>query len=122
MLFSLTIPKLNEHVTAARIELIHAAAGAQLAIGAKLVDLSVDLSDVYAQDCPPISFHRIVLRETLRLCRWLAEPGQIFAPGDPIAIFADSASAPPDGPIARPVRIMTAGIAYHPDMWSGDQA
>jgi pyruvate/2-oxoglutarate dehydrogenase complex dihydrolipoamide acyltransferase (E2) component len=122
MLFSLNIPKLNEHVTSVRIETIHAAAGARLAVGARIVDVSVDLSDLYAQDCPPISFHRIVLREALWLRRLLVAPGRFIEPGACIAILADDAAEAPDGDIARPVRIMTAGITHQPEMWIGNHA
>ncbi len=121
MLYSLNIPKLNEHVTAVRIETIHAAADAQLAIGAKFVDVSVDLSDVFAQDCPPISFHRIVVRERLWLRRLLVKAGDVCAPGACIAILGDVATEPDEGEPIRAVRVMTAGISYQPEMWIGNQ-
>lgn len=119
MLFSLSIPTVNEHMRVARIETVHAAPGAALSIGAKIVDISVDLSDVFPQNCPPTSYHRIVLREKLLLRQVLVTAGQYCAPGACIAIFGNTADEPLDAGIARPVRIMAAGIMHHPQMWSG---
>ncbi len=119
MLFSLAVPKLNEHMTAARIECLYAQPGAALAVGAKIVDISIDLSDVFPQNCPPTSYHRIVLREKLLLRQVLVTAGQYCDPGACIAIFSNGADEPLDTGIARPVRVMAAGIMHHPDMWSG---
>ncbi len=119
MLFSLAIPKLNEHMVSARIETLYATPGTELAVGAKIADISVDLSDVFPQDCPPTSYHRIVLREKLWLRQVLVTAGQYCAPGFCIAIFGNTALEPLESGIARPVRVMVAGIFFHPDMWSG---
>jgi len=103
----------------ARIETLHATPGTWLAIGAKIIDISIDLSDVFPQNCPPTSYHRIVLREKLLLRQVLAAAGQYCAPGERIAMFSDTADEPLDSGIARPARVMAAGIMHHPDMWSG---
>jgi hypothetical protein len=119
LLYSLAIPKLTEHLAAIRLELCYNPPGAHLPVGAKLADISMDLSSHFAQNCPPISFHRIVLREKLFLRAWLAQPGAFCAQGAGIAIFSDAEDEPADTAITRPVRIMTAGITYHPGMWTG---
>jgi hypothetical protein len=119
LLFSLAIPKLNEHMVSARIETLYATPGAELAVGAKIADISVDLSDVFPQDCPPTSYHRIVLREKLWLRQVLVTAGQYCAPGGCIAIFSNEAHESLESGIARPARVMVAAIFFHPDMWSG---
>jgi len=119
LLYSLPIPKLTDHPAAMRVETLYPLPGARLLVGAKLADISMDLSGAFAQNCPPISFHRIVLREPCFLRAWLAQPGQVCAQGASIAIFSDAEDEPADTAIARPVRIMTAGITYHPGMWTG---
>ena len=53
MLIVLTLPRINEHMTVAEIQTIHAAEGQFLDLGAKLLDLSIDLSSVAPHDCPP---------------------------------------------------------------------
>jgi hypothetical protein len=119
LLYSLAIPKLTDHPAAIRLESRYPQPGAQLPIGAKLADISMDLSSIVAQNCPPISFHRIVLREKFFLRAWLFEPGQLCPQGACIAILSDTEDEPADAAIARPARIMTAGITYHPGMWMG---
>jgi hypothetical protein len=119
LLFSLAIPNVNEYMTKARIECLYAEPGAALPVGAKIADISVDLSDVFPQNCPPTSYHRIVLREKLWLRQVLVSAGQNCDPGAGIAIFSSTADEPLDAAIARPVRVMVAGIMHHPEMWSG---
>ncbi len=119
MLYNLPIPKLTEHPAVIRLEFRYPQPGAHLLVGAKLADVSVDLSNVFAQNCPPISFYRIVLREACFLRAWLAEPGQLCAPGTSIAIFSTAADEPVNAAVNRQARIMTAGITYHPGMWIG---
>jgi hypothetical protein len=120
LLYSLAIPKLNEHAAPIRIETLYAQPGARLAVGAKLADISMDFSHLSTQNCPPISFHRIVLREPLWLRAWAAAPGQLCAQSDCIAIFSDDEAEPAGGAITRSARVMTAGITHHPGMWTGD--
>jgi hypothetical protein len=39
-----------------------------------------------------------------------------------LAIFSSEPDEPLDGAPARPLRITTAGIAHHSDMWSASNA
>jgi len=103
----------------ALVECIHASCGTQMRPGDRLLDLSVDLSRGFSQGCPPISFYRVVLRETLWLRRLMAKPGTACGPDEATAIFTTEPDEPMDGAAARPVRIATAGIIYHAGMWSG---
>jgi hypothetical protein len=82
VLLTLTLPRIHDLMTAATIEAVYARAGDALAIGAKLCDLTVDLSAVAAQDCPPISHFRLVLRERL----WVRDVGA--APSSDLAVGA----------------------------------
>ena len=103
----------------ALVECIHASCGTQMRPGDRLLDLSVDLSRGFSQGCPPISFYRVVLRETLWLRRLMAKPGTACGPDEAMAIFTTEPDESVDGAAARPVRIATAGIIYHAGMWSG---
>ncbi|MDE8349748.1 MAG: hypothetical protein POG74_09745 [Acidocella sp.] len=106
----------------ARIEIIYAKPNNQLALGGKLFDISIDLSSSFAQNCPPISYHRVVLREKLWLRTPLAKPGEYWEPDACIALLSNEPTESLNATIARPARIMAAGIVYHPEMWSGTHA
>ncbi len=122
MIFNLIIPKLNEYMKSVRIEALYVALGEQLLSGSKVLDMSVDLSSVFAQNCPPISYHRVVLREKLWVRKLLIQTGSYCNPDDCIALLSSEPTEALDQAIARPARIMVAGIVYHPEMWSGSHA
>lgn len=117
MLLSITLPLINVHMTHAFIKRVHAKPGQALLPGAKLMDLAVDLSSVFPQDCPPISYYRIVLQERA----WLRSlpVGAEAAPGATLALLSTGSDEPLDGPAARGARISTAGILWQPD-WATD--
>jgi hypothetical protein len=121
LLFDLRIPKVSEHMVEALIETTYGRESLQMKIGSKIVDFSVDLSSGFAQNCPPISYYRVVLRENLWLRKILVSPGGRFAAGTSVATFSTSPDEPSDAAVTRPVRIMTAGIVYHNGMWSGNE-
>jgi hypothetical protein len=120
LLLTLTLPRIHERMTTARIEAVHAAAGAWLAYGAKLVDLTVDLSAGAEQDCPPLSHYRIVLLDR----GWLRELR--IARGDEVGVGARMAmlSSTPDEPLdaapTRAVRTSIAGIMLTAPRAGGD--
>ncbi len=87
--------------------------------GDRILDLSVDLGSTFAQDCPPISYYRMVLRENLWLRTLAVTAGTNWEITQPIAIFSTEPDEPVEGSIGRPVRSAVAGIVYHPGMWSG---
>ncbi len=86
--------------------------------GHKLADFSVDLGNAFSQDCPPISYYRLVMRENLWLRQWHVAPGDLCAAAQTCAIFSDEPDETLDGPHTRPVRTASAGIISHPGMWS----
>jgi hypothetical protein len=122
LLVELKIPLFNPEMKTALVESVYCDEGAELALGAKILDVSVDLSGAFAQNCPPISYYRMVLRDRL----WLRK--LFFAPGDSCEAGARFAllSTEPDESLAaepaRAARCMTAGIVYHDGMWSGRAA
>ncbi len=119
MLYELRLPRVNPYMAAGRIECVHAACGSQLRSGDRILDLSIDLSGAFSQDCPPVSFYRLVLRETLWLRRISVPLGITCALDQPVAVFSSDPDEPTEGEIARPVRVAAAGIVYHSGMWSG---
>jgi pyruvate/2-oxoglutarate dehydrogenase complex dihydrolipoamide acyltransferase (E2) component len=115
MLLSMSLPPINVHMTVATIMRVHARAGAALAPGAKLIDVRVDLSDAFAQDCPPVSYYRLVLRESAWLRRIAVAAGAEVAAGGILALLSTDAAEPLDGTASRAVRLATAGILWQPE-------
>ncbi len=104
------------------MEYLHPAAGTVLKTGDKLLDLSIDLSSAFSQDCPPISFFRIIVRENAVLRELLPAPGQCCKVGELIAVFTTLPDEAADPPAQRGVRFATAGIMHHSGMWTGKVA
>lgn len=119
MLLELRIPKINEHMSNALIENLYAEVDNEIMVGQKIFDLSVDLGSAFSQDCPPISYYRLVLRERVWLRKRSVTVGEQHDAGTVMAIFSTEPDEPDGGIIARQVRVATAGIMYHSAMWSG---
>ena len=117
MLLTLTLPRIHDLMTAATIEAVYARAGDALAIGAKLCDLTVDLSAVAAQDCPPISHFRLVLRERLWVRDVAAVPASEVVVGATLMRFTTTPDETLDGASAREVRVSIAGILAQVEAW-----
>ena len=121
LLLTLTLPRLNDLMTAAVIETVHAVPGTALATGATLMDVSVDLSGVAAHDCPPISYFRIALREPAWLRHLAVGVGEVVPLNAPLAQFSTEANEPLAGKPARAVRVTIAGILSAVEDWSDPQ-
>ena len=120
MLLSLARPRINEYMTTAVIRKIYAAEGDALNLGAKLLDLSVDLSAVAPHDCPPVSLDRIALRDRVFLRRLCVAPRDELPIGAALAQFSTEPDEALDREPARTVRITLAGIVYPNEWWEGN--
>ena len=118
MLITLTLPRINPLMTVAMIRKIHAVEGEFLAIGAKLMDLIVDLSSVAPHDCPPISLYRIAMRDRVWLRRLDVSEGGSVEVGASLAGFSTEANEPLTGAPGRAARITVAGILDQTNWWS----
>ena len=121
MLYELRLTKINPNMTAATIECLYAEPNTPLKIGDKLFDISVDLSSGFSQYCPPISYFRMVAREKVFLRKLHVAAGDNCEVNTVLATLSteledDDSQAP-----ARALRITTAGIAFHPGMWSASE-
>lgn len=119
MLLSLTLPRINEHMLSAVVAAVHPSARAELAVGAKLVDLTVDLTAIAAQDCPPVSHFRMVVRERAWLRELAVAHGDEIAVGTRIALFSTAPDEPLDTEPVRELRVAIAGILMQAPAWSG---
>ena|SRR5262245_56677312 len=119
MIYAFRLPLINPHMSSARIECVYAEPGGALKNGSKLFDLGVDLSSAFAQECPPVSFFRVVLREPVFFRRLNADRGQLCQVGEQVALFSDKADACLDDAPVRDIRFAVAGIIHHEGMWTG---
>ncbi|ACI50542.1 conserved hypothetical protein [Gluconacetobacter diazotrophicus PA1 5] len=119
MLYEFKLTSLIPQMSGATTECVYAAPDAALRMGSKLMDLSVDLSSAFAQECPPVSYYRVVLREAVFLRRIDLSPGQYCALGDRLALFSTDPDESLDQEVDRPVRCTVAGIIHHDGMWTG---
>jgi hypothetical protein len=110
LLFNLTLARINPQMRNAVVGGVFAEVGTLLAVGGKLMDLTVDLSEAAAHDCPPISYYRLVVRDKVWLRRLSAGVGDTVEVGGEIALFSTEPDEPLDGPIARQVRTASVGI------------
>jgi hypothetical protein len=117
LLLNLNVPQINDYMTSARIETVHAREGERLAPGAKLFDMTVDLSLAAPHDCPPISHYRIVLREAAHLRRLNIQRGDEPAVGAPLALFSTDPDEPLHAAPGRMARVAIATIMFQ-SIWS----
>lgn len=117
MLLNLNVPRINDYMASAFIESVHAREGERLAPGAKLIDMTVDLSLAAPHDCPPISHYRMVLREAAHLRRLYVRRGDEPVVGAPLALFSTDPDEPLDGPPGRMARTAIATIMFQ-STWS----
>jgi hypothetical protein len=80
--------------------------------GAKLLDLAVDLSAEFPQDCPPISYFRVILREPAVVRQLSVETGQDCEIGTELCLLTAGPDEPIDGQPTRDVRAVAVGIIY----------
>ena len=118
MILSVALPRMNPNMQSAIVEALYCVEGTLLVPGAKLVDLKVDLSLAVAHDCPPVTYHRIALRDRAWLRRVLARPGEEIAVGAALLILSSDPDEDPDAPPERQARTSVAGIMHQTDWWS----
>ena len=116
MLLNLNVPRINEYMTNVFVEAAYAEAGQAVAIGAKLFDLTVDLSAAAPHDCPPITHYRVVSRERAWMRSLCVKPHDEPAVGAPLALLTTEPDEALEGAPARPARVAIAAI-MHQSIW-----
>ena len=120
MILSVALPRMNPDMRSAVVEALYAAEGGLLQPGAKLIDLKVDLSVAVAHDCPPVTYHRIALRDRAWLRRVLVGIGDEIPVGAPLLILSTDPEESLDAAAGRAARTSVAGIMHQTDWWSLD--
>jgi hypothetical protein len=121
MIYEFRLPLIINQMTGATVECLYAQPGSSLKMGSKLFDLSIDLGSAFAQECPPVSFFRVVMREAAWLRRLDLAPGKVAQVDEVMAVFSTSPDEDIGEPAARVVRTTVAGIVHHDGMWTGSQ-
>jgi hypothetical protein len=119
LIYELRLSEIIAQMSGATIECLYETPGTLLKPGSKLLDLSVDLGSAFSQECPPVSFYRIVLREPAWLRVMDLAPGKFCPLGDVIATLSSDPDEPLDAAPARPLRTTIAGVLHHHGMWTG---
>ena len=117
VLLNLTLPRIHERMTTAVVKTIYADINMALPLGAKLMDLSIDLSAVMPHDCPPISMYRIALRDRVWLREIVVVIGDDIAVGTTLARFSTEPDESLDDDPVRAVRVTIAGIIDPASWW-----
>lgn len=112
MLLTLNLPRIVDPMSKAVVAVVHASVGDQMKVGSALFDLTVDLSEEAPQDCPPASYYRLVIRETVWLRKLMVDVNDEPALYAPLALFSTEQDEPLDAEPARRIRITTAGILH----------
>lgn len=115
---NLIMPDFGGETVPARIEFISIKPGDNLAPGARLFDVCVDLSDSYGQDCPPVTYYRVISREAATVVGLRVEAGQLCEAGQIVAELEGRVGAAADPAAVRALRVTTAVILSHEAMWS----
>jgi hypothetical protein len=120
MILEFRLPLISPNMVEAVIECLWAALGSNLRPGDKLLDLSVHLGANFAQDCPPIGFFRVIVREKAVLREFRVVPGQHCVLDEVVAVFSTTADDSLEQTARRGIRFATAGIIHHSGMWTGN--
>ena len=110
MILTLTLPRIIGPMTSGEVFKLHCSEGRLLKPGTAFVDLKVDLSSAAAQDCPAVSYYRLVIREPVWLRHMAVACGDTALVGAAIALFSTEADETINEPPGRQIRFMTAGI------------
>ncbi len=122
MILDFKLPAVSPHVNEALLECIYVSAGTAVKPGDKLLDLSVNLNNAFEQDCPPVSFFRVIVREKAIMREFRAARGESRKLDEVVAIFSTDPNEPLDQPAQRGLRVATAGIIHHAGLWTGNDA
>lgn len=117
MLLAIELPRFHELMTTGVVTAVHTAPGTALAPGTPLIDVRVDLSEAAAQDCPPVSWFRLVCREHGVLRALTAAEGSELAPGARIGLVTTTPDEASTGEPMRAARVTVAGILPPDTAW-----
>jgi pyruvate/2-oxoglutarate dehydrogenase complex dihydrolipoamide acyltransferase (E2) component len=117
MLLELSLSLINPHMTHARVDAILASPGTKVAVGQAILELTVDLSDQFSHDCPPVSHYRVCASEAAWLRHLAISAGDKVAVGALVATFTKIADEVTDDGGGRPLRTTVVGVTRQWQPW-----
>jgi hypothetical protein len=115
VILALKMPQIGAGMTEAVVEGVLMALGAEVRPNQPLLDIRVDFSGGAAQDCPPISFFRIVAREKGCVREITCKRGDRVLVGAGLALLTTSPDDAMGLPVARGLRTTAVGVLHSPD-------
>jgi hypothetical protein len=110
MLYTFELPSINEAMTTTTVLRLFAPEGAEIAVGARLVEVRLTAGDARDFDCPPVGNYHLHSRERVWLRKWQVAPEDAASPGAVLALVSTGPHEPLDAAPARKLRVTVAGI------------
>lgn len=117
MLLELLLPLINPHMTHARVDSILVRPDKKIPVGQAILELTVDLSDQFPHDCPPISYYRLCASEAAWLRHLAIAAGDRVAVGALVATFSKAPDEAVENCARRTLRTTVVGVARQWQPW-----
>ncbi|HEY1725735.1 MAG TPA: hypothetical protein VGF89_09945 [Steroidobacteraceae bacterium] len=117
MLIELSLPLINPHMVYASIDAIPIRLDTKLTVGQTIVELTVDLSDQFPHDCPPVSHYRLCTCEAAWLRELSIAVGEKVPVGAVLARFSNTPDEAVDQHAGRPLRTTVVGVTREWQAW-----
>ena len=114
MILSVIMPRVGAPMHQGSIHRIIANVGDELRPGTPLLEVRVDFGSANAQDCPPLSFFRIISTERGHLQSLDVAPGQQFEVGQQLGVATTDRNETVDGAPHRALRLTSVAIQIDP--------
>jgi len=117
MLLELSLPLINPHMAHARVDSILVRPDKKIAVGQAILELTVDLSDQFPHDCPPVSYYRLCASEAAWLRHLAIAAGDKVAVGALVATFSKTSDEAVENCARRGLRTTVVGVTRQWQPW-----
>jgi pyruvate/2-oxoglutarate dehydrogenase complex dihydrolipoamide acyltransferase (E2) component len=117
MLLELSLPLINPHMVHASIDSILVRLDEKVAVGQTILELTVDLSDQFPHDCPPVSHYRLCASEAAWLRQLSIAAGEKVPVSALLAKFSKTPDEAVDNRAGRPMRTTIVGVRREWQPW-----
>jgi len=111
---SLVMPRVGAQLHQASIHKIIANPGDELRPGTPLLEIRVDIGSAQAQDCPPLTFFRIIATERAHLRSLGVALGGLIDAGAPLGVASTDRNESVEGAPTRALRLTSVAIQIDP--------
>jgi len=117
MLLELSLPLINPHMVHARVDSILVHPDKKITVGQAILELTVDLSDQFPHDCPPVSYYRVCASEAAWLRHLAISAGDKVAVGALVAQFSKTSDESLEHCASRTLRTTVVGVTRPWQPW-----